>query len=171
MKVAIYARVSTDEQSTDAQINFMRTYCERANPPLEIFKEYTDINISGSKENRPAFNLLLQDLRDYKFDIVMVYKLDRLGRSLKHLLSLFDEFNLKGVHFISASQNIDTTSASGRLQLQIIGAFAEFERSLISERTKEGLRGKKNIGKRGKDKKPRKKGGYYLRHNSSTKYK
>ena len=103
-------------------------------------------------------------MRNYKFDCVMVTKLDRMGRSLQHLLSLFDEFQRKGIQFISVTQNIDTTSASGKLQLQILGAFAEFERNLISERTKEGLRRAINVGKRGKDKTPRKNDGYKQRY-------
>ena len=89
----------------------------------------------------------------------MVTKLDRIGRSLQHLLSLFDEFQKKGVNFIAITQNIDTSSSIGKFQLQILGAFAEFERNIISERTKEGLKGVKNVGKRGKDKKARKKRG------------
>lgn len=164
MKAAIYARVSTDEQNIDIQLDLMRTYCERANPPLEIYKEYVDKGISGMKESRPAFDELLKDMRDKKFNVVMVYKLDRLGRSLKHILSLFEEFNNKGIHFVAISQNIDTTSAAGRLQMQIIGAFAEFERNIISERTREGLKKAVNVGKRGKDKRARKKGGYYIYH-------
>ncbi|MCH7771806.1 MAG: recombinase family protein, partial [Bacteroidetes bacterium] len=90
---------------------------------------------------------------------VMVTKLDRLGRSLQHLLSLFDEFNRKGIHFIAVTQNIETITPSGRLMMQIMGAFAEFERNIISERTKEGMRNAHGIGKRGKDKKPRKRRG------------
>jgi len=98
-------------------------------------------------------------MRHYKFDAIMVTKLDRLGRSLKHLLSLFDEFNKKGVSFIAVTQNIDTSTSAGKLQMHIMGAFAEFERNIISERTKEGLRKSIGVGKRGKDKKPRKKRG------------
>jgi len=86
----------------------------------------------------------------------MVTKLDRVGRSLQHLLNLFDEFNKKGVSFIAATQNIDTSTSGGQLQMQIMGAFAEFERNIISERTKEGLRKATGVGKRGKDKVPRK---------------
>ena len=83
---------------------------------------------------------MLEDMRNYKFDCVMVTKLDRIGRSLQHLLGLFDEFNKKGIHFVAVTQNIDTITAAGRLQLHILGAFAEFERNLISERTKEGMK-------------------------------
>jgi len=156
MKVAIYCRVSTEEQNADKQEDICRQYCKVNN--FEIFKVYKDI-ISGTKSSRPEFNQLLDDMRQYKFNCVMVTKLDRIGRSLQHLLSMFDEFNRKKINFVATTQNIDTTTASGKLQLQILGAFAEFERNMISERTKEGLRKAIGVGKRGKDKKPRKRRG------------
>ena len=156
MKVAIYCRVSTKQQDADKQEFICREMCAKENHT--VFKVYKDI-ISGSTTSRKDFNKLLVDMRQYKFDAIMVTKLDRLGRSLQHLLSLIDEFNKKGIHFIAATQNIDTASPSGKLQMQIMGAFAEFERSIISERTKEGMRNAKNVGKRGKDKVPRKRRG------------
>ena len=156
-KIAIYCRVSTEEQDADKQKYICERYCE-ANDDFEVYKIYKDV-ISGTKESRPSFNKLLEDMRDHKFDVIMVTKLDRIGRSLKHLLSLFDEFSNKGIHFIATTQNIDTSSAAGKLQLQILGAFAEFERNMISERTKEGLRRAVGVGKRGKDKHPRKRRG------------
>ncbi len=156
MKVAIYCRVSTEDQFADKQEEICKEACNRFG--YEIYEVYKDV-ISGTKESRPSFNKLLNDMRHFKFHAIMVTKLDRLGRSLYHLLSLIDEFNKKGINFIAVTQNIDTTSASGKLQFQIMGAFAEFERNIISERTKEGLRYAKDVGKRGKDKKPRKKRG------------
>lgn len=156
MKVAIYCRVSTDEQDADKQEYACLEYCKRQN--WEVYKVYKDI-ISGKTTSRPAFNELLEDMRQYKFNTVVVTKLDRMGRSLQHLLSLFDEFSRKAVDFVAVTQNIDTSSAAGKLQMQILGAFAEFERNLISERTKEGLKRAVNVGKRGIDKKPRKKRG------------
>jgi len=156
MKAAIYCRVSTEEQHADKQEDICREYCKRSGH--SVYKVYKDV-ISGTKESRPSFNKLLEDLRHFKFDAVLVTKLDRLGRSLQHLLSLIDEFKRKGVHFIAATQNIDTTTASGTLQLQIMGAFAEYERNIISERTKEGLRKAVGVGKRGSDKVPRKRRG------------
>lgn len=156
MKVAIYCRVSTDEQFADKQELICKEYCSRMN--FEVIEIYKDV-ISGTTTSRPNFNRLLNDMREHKFNCVMVTKLDRLGRSLQHLLSLFDEFNKKGIHFIAVTQNIDTTSSTGKLQLHILGAFAEFERNLISERTKEGLKRATGIGKRGKDKIPRKRRG------------
>lgn len=156
MKIAIYCRVSTEEQDADKQEEACKEYCRRQN--LEIFKVYKDV-MSGKAISRPGFDEMLRDMRLYKFDTVMVTKLDRLARSLQHLLVLFDEFKNKGIQFIAITQNIDTTSSIGKFQLQVMGAFAEFERNIISERTKEGLRYAKNVGKRGKDKKERKKRG------------
>jgi len=154
MKVAIYVRVSTEQQDTKPQIDLCKAACERLGH--EIYKIYSDDAVSGTKTSRPSFDEMLKDMRDYKFNCVMVTKLDRIGRSLQHLLSIFNEFNVKGVHFIAVTQNIDTTSSAGKLQMQIMGAFAEFERNIISERTKEALKDKENVGKRGKDKKQRK---------------
>ena len=156
MKVAIYCRVSTEEQDADKQEYICKEHCERSE--IEISKVYKDI-ISGSTSSRPQFNEMLKDMRERKFQGIVVTKLDRIGRSIQHLLALFDEFNAKGIHFISVTQSIDTTSATGRLQLHILSAFAEFERALISERTKEGLKRCTGVGKRGKDKFPRKRRG------------
>ena len=153
MKVAIYCRVSTDEQFASKQEDACKEYCQRQG--FKVFKVYKDV-ISGSKDSRPEFNILLEDMRIGKFNCVMVTKLDRMGRSLQHLLSMFNEFNKRGVHFIAITQNIDTSSASGRLQMQIMGAFAEFEREIIRERTIEGMKKAKGVGKRGKDKTHRK---------------
>ena len=104
------------------------------------------------------------DAKNRCFDVVIVWKLDRLGRSLQHLIRMVNYFQQWGIDFICTTQNIDTTNSSGKLLFHIMGALAEFERELISERTKLGLKKAKNVGKRGKDKKKRKKGGYYLRY-------
>ncbi len=159
MNVAIYARVSTKEQSTVNQEKLCREFSERSGH--SVYKVYIDDGVSGMSLSRPAFDELLKDMRLMRFNGIVVTKMDRIGRSLQHLLSLFDEFKAKGVHFIAVTQNIDTSSAAGKLQMQIMAAFSEFERNIISERTREGLVGKKNVGKRGKDKKPRKKRGVF----------
>jgi site-specific DNA recombinase len=156
MKVAIYCRVSTEEQFADKQEESLRLYCQKNN--YEIYAVYKDV-CSGMKTSRPSFDEMLKDMRNYKFHCIMVTKLDRIGRSLQHILSIFDELARKGVHFIASTQNIDTSSPIGKFQLQMLGAFAEFERNIISERTKEGMKNAKNIGKRGKDKKERTKRG------------
>lgn len=157
MKVALYARVSTDKQDIQNQLPALRAYAQRQGH--EIYQEYIDEAQSGAKESRPAFDAMLNDMRRCKFGAIIVTKLDRIGRSLKHILSLFEEFNSKGVGFIALDQNIDTSNAAGRLQMQIIGAFAEFERNLISDRTKAARANRPMWGKRGPDKKPRKKRG------------
>ena len=159
MKVAIYCRVSTSEQDVSSQVKICKQYCINNN--WSIYKIYTDV-ISGAKQSRPAFNEMLDDLRHFKFRGLVVTKLDRLGRSLQHLISILEELQKKKVEFIAATQNIDTSTAGGRLQMQIMGAFAEFERELIRERTREGMANSPNrhkVGKRGKDKKPRQKRG------------
>lgn len=156
IKAAIYCRVSTEDQDADKQEYLCKEYCQRMG--IDVFKVYKDV-ISGKTTSRPEFNLLLEDMRSMKFNTVIVTKLDRMGRSLQHLLSLFEEFNKKGVDFVAITQNIDTTNASGKLQMQILGAFAEFERNIISERTREGLNRAIGVGKRGKDKVPRKRRG------------
>ena len=157
MKIAIYARVSKgSEQDVEKQVELCKRYAHIGEH--EITGIYKD-EISGATTSRPAFNKMLEDMRHYKFQAIMVTKLDRIGRSLSHLLSLFDEFKKKGIHFMAVTQNIDTSTSAGRLQLQIMGAFAEFERNIISERTKEGLQRATGVGKRGKDKKPRKRRG------------
>lgn len=161
MKVAVYARVSRPEQNIINQVELCQEYCQRNN--YTIYAVYQDEAVSGMRESRPQFDLLLADMRQYKFNCIVVTKLDRIGRSLQHILSLFEEFSRKGVHFIAVTQNIDTSSPAGKFQLQMLGAFAEFECNIISERTKEGLRFAQNVGKRGKDKKPRKRRGYFKR--------
>ncbi len=171
MRVAIYCRVSTEEQDADTQERICLEYCKSKD--YEVYKVYKDI-ISGKTTSRPEFNQLLEDMRSRKFNCIMVTKLDRIGRSLAHLLSLFEEFAGKSINFVATTQNIDTSTASGKLQMQIMGAFAEFERNIISERTKESRAGKLTWGKRGKDKQPRQKRGdlkqaYFPSLNNKTK--
>ena len=158
---AIYVRVSTDEQHPEKQIDDLRNFVILSK--WVIYKIYVD-KISGSKSSRPSLNDLMFDMRKGLFNCVVVYKLDRLGRSLGHLITICEEFNNKGIDLVVTSQNIDTGTASGKLLFHILGAVAEFERELISERTKQGLKHAKNVGKRGKDKKPRRKSGYNLRY-------
>ena len=157
---AIYCRVSTSEQNTREQADLLKTFSSQQS--YKVFKVYTDV-ISGVKDSRPALNDMMFDMRKNLFNCIIIWKLDRLGRSLKHLLTICEELHHKGVDLIVTSQNIDTKTASGKLLFNILGSVAEFERELISERTKLGQRHAKNIGKRGKDKKPRRKSGYHRR--------
>lgn len=166
MKAAIYCRVSTEEQTTDQQLQILREYC--SNKQYEICGEYID-TISGTKDSRPGLDRLMKDAFLGKFSCVLVWKLDRLGRSVQHLVSIVNQWKLHNIDFVAISQQFDTTTPNGKLLFHIFSAIAEFERDLISERTKLGLRHAKNVGKRGKDKKQRKRGGYILRHNPHLK--
>jgi len=114
---------------------------------LSVVGEYVD-RMTGSKDSRPALNRLMSDASQRRFDAVLVWKLDRFGRSLRHLVNAIAELEAIGVSFISFRDNLDLTTPSGRLMFQIIGAMAEFERALIQERVKAGLRNAKAKGKK-----------------------
>lgn len=170
MKVAVYARVSTSDQNCETQLEALREYCKRMG--YEVYKEYVDRGYSGKDDKRPSFERLLSDMRAGAFQAVCCYKLDRVGRSVKHLLNLFEEFSNRKTGFISLSQNIDTTTAEGRMFLKMLMVLAEYERELIVSRVKDGLARARKGGKRlgrpigSRDRKERKKGGYYLRYAS-----
>lgn len=146
MRVAIYARVSTTNgQSPEMQLAELREYASRRG--WEVFGEYVDSGISGSKESRPEPNRLMSDVHLRRFDVVLCWKVDRFGRSLKHLVNALADLDSYGVAFVSLRDNLDLSTPSGRLMFQIIGAMAEFERSLIQERVRAGLRNAKLRGK------------------------
>src|SRR3984893_11508646 len=147
IRVALYARVSTcnGQQDPELQLRELREYARLRG--LTIVGEYID-RISGSKDSRPALNRLMADASQRKFDAVLVWKLDRFGRSLRHLVNALAELEALGLTFISLRDNLDLSTPSGRLMFQIIGAMAEFERSLIQERVKAGLRNAKAKGRR-----------------------
>lgn len=132
-----YARVSTSHQNISTQIEILeKNGCE---------KIFTDI-ASGVRENRTGLNEMLTYLR--KGDVIMIYKTDRIFRSLKNMIELIEKFNEKGILFKSITEPaFDTTSANGKFIIQIFGAVAEFERNLISERTKSGLEGARRRNK------------------------
>jgi DNA invertase Pin-like site-specific DNA recombinase len=137
MKIG-YARVSTDEQSDNAQIDVLEAAgCER------IYRE----KYSGRSKSRPELERMIDVLR--MGDVVVVQRLDRLGRSLKDLIELLDNFKAEKVQFISLNENIDTTTAVGELAFHMIGSIAQFERRLISERTKAGLDAARARGRKG----------------------
>jgi DNA invertase Pin-like site-specific DNA recombinase len=147
MKLALYARVSTNtgQQDPELQLREMREYAERRG--CSITAEYVDRG-SGAKESRAQLDLLMADAQQRRFDVVLVWKLDRFARSLKHLVNALAQFDALGVAFISLRDNLDLTTPAGRLMFQIIGAMAEFERSLIQERVRAGLRNARAKGKR-----------------------
>ncbi len=147
-RVALYARVSTlhGQQDPEMQLSELREYAIRRG--LSIHEEYVDQGVSGSKESRPALNRLMSEAQRCRFDAVLVWKIDRFGRSLKHLVNSLADLSAYGIAFISLRDNLDLSTPSGRLMFQIIGAMAEFERALIQERVRAGLRNAKAKGKR-----------------------
>lgn len=167
MKAGLYLRVSTTDQTTLNQEIELKRYCKNNN--IEIYKIYKEEGISGAKTSRPQLDLMLQDMRNRLFDAIIVWKLDRLGRSTQHLLQLLEEFRNKNVRLICTDMDIDTETAQGKFFFTIVGAFAELEREMITERIKAGLRRRKKQGKPlgrkkgSRDKSKRSKLGYFLR--------
>jgi DNA invertase Pin-like site-specific DNA recombinase len=148
MRAAIYARVSTSNNGQDpsVQTREIREYCERRG--WQIAGEYVDAGISGAKDSRPELNKLMADAHRRRFDAVVVWKFDRFARSVSHLLRALENFNALGVGFVSLSEQIDTSTPTGKMVFTVLGAVAELERSLIAERVRAGLRNAKAKGTR-----------------------
>ena len=146
MTAGIYVRVSTSDQSTAAQESELKRYAERRG--WRVFKVYADKGQSGIKESRPALDELIADVRHGRLDVVLVWKFDRFARSLKHLISALEEFRERGIQFVTCTEQIDTSTSLGKCFFQIIGAIGEFERDLIRERVRAGLRHARERGKR-----------------------
>jgi DNA invertase Pin-like site-specific DNA recombinase len=157
MKIAIYCRVSTEGQTTENQRLPLVDYAERQGWKYEVFEE-----TETTRKTRPIKQALMKRLRKMEFDALLVLKLDRWARSLRELTLDIEELHNKNITFISLNDGIDLSTATGKLQFQILGAFAEFERNLISQRTLEGLDRARRQGIRlgrppgSKDKKKRK---------------
>lgn len=141
--VALYARVSTLEQSCDMQLEDLRRYTSR----FAHSKEYVEIGVSGAQRRRPQLDALMADARKRRFDVVLVWKFDRFARSVKHLVDSLEEFRALGIDFISFTEGVDTTTPSGELLFHIMGAVAQFERDLIAERVRAGIAHARAIGK------------------------
>jgi DNA invertase Pin-like site-specific DNA recombinase len=139
-RAALYLRVSTDKQTVDNQMAALRQIAERRG--WEIVAEYNDAGISGAKgrDKRPGLDHMLKDASKRRFDVVMAWAIDRLGRSLIDLLGTIQTLEACGVDLYLDQQSIDTTTPAGRLMFQVTGAFAEFERSMIRERVHAGLK-------------------------------
>ena len=133
-RVAIYARVSTDKQQTSNQVLVLEEIAERSG--YNIIQIYEDKGISGSKgrEDRPALNQMMKDATHRKFDMVMCWSIDRLGRSLQNLIEILNELQSLKVDLFFMQQGLDTSTSAGRMMFSIFGALAEFERNLIRER-------------------------------------
>jgi DNA invertase Pin-like site-specific DNA recombinase len=145
MRVALYARVSTlNGQNPETQLLELREYASRRG--WEVIGEYVDAGVSGSKDSRPSLNRMMSHAHQRRFDGIVVWKLDRFGRSLKHLVTAISELEALGVTFVSLKDNWDLSTPSGRLMFQIVGAMAEFERELIRERIRAGMRRRKLEG-------------------------
>ena len=148
MRVAIYARVSTvnNGQSPEMQLRELREYCDRRG--WTIAGEYVDAGISGAKDSRPELNRLMADAHKRRFDVVCVWKFDRFARSVSHLLKALETFKSLGIEFVSYSEQMDTSTPTGKMIFTVLGAVAELERSLIAERVRAGLRNARAKGKR-----------------------
>ena len=168
-KVALYSRVSKEMQNPENQKKALIEKADQEGWKYEYFEE-----VESTRKTRPIKYALYQRLLKNEFKAVMVWKLDRWARSLQELVREVPTLKDRGVNFISMKENIDLTSAAGKLQFHMFAAFAEFEREIISERTKQAfyvdedgvtrsIKSNKAVGKRGADKHKRRKGGYYLR--------
>jgi len=144
-RAAIYARVSTFDQEPENQLAELRRFATARGWDV---REYVDHGVSGSKERRPALDEMVADAKRRRFDAVVVWRLDRLGRNLKHLITLIDEMQALGIAFVSLNEGIDATTPAGKLQLHILAAIAEFERARIQERVRAGLARAKAQGRR-----------------------
>lgn len=145
-KSALYVRVSTKEQNPDMQFSDLRRYAQQRG--FEIYREYVDLGVSGTKANRPALDALMDAARKRLFDVVLVWRFDRFARSTKHLVDALHEFRALGIDFISYQEAIDTSSPIGEAMFTIISAMAKLERDIIVERVKAGMRKAKEQGKR-----------------------
>lgn len=147
MQIAIYARVSTTNgQDPEVQLRDLRDYCQRRS--WTVCREYVDIGISGTKEKRVELDLLMKEARHRQFDAVVVWRFDRFARSVAHLLRALEEFRSMGIEFISLSEQVDTSTPTGKMVFTVLGAVAELERSLIVERVRAGLRNARAKGKK-----------------------
>lgn len=165
-RVALYARVSTAKcekcgkirtehdnhshefkgQDPEVQLRELREYIEHRG--WRLTEAYTDAGVSGAKDSRPELNRLMIDAGRRRFDVVIVWRFDRFARSVSHLLRALEQFQALGIDFVSLSENVDTSTPTGKMVFTILGAVAELERSLIVERVKAGIRNARAKGKR-----------------------
>lgn len=145
IRVATYVRVSTADQHVENQAQELRRYVEARG--WTVWREYSDSGVSGAAQSRPALDELLRDAKRRRFDAVIVWSLDRLGRNLKHLITLLDDFQALGIAFISLREGLDWTTPAGRLQAQLLAMISEFERARIAERVRVGMARAKAGGK------------------------
>jgi DNA invertase Pin-like site-specific DNA recombinase len=147
VQAAIYARVSTINAGQDPtmQTRELEEYCERRG--WEVHDTYVDNGYSGKKDSRPNLNRMMQDAHERRFDVIVVWRFDRFARSVSHLLRALETFNSLGVQFVSLSEQVDTSTPTGKMVFTVLGAVAELERNLIVERVRAGLRHARSKGK------------------------
>ena len=145
-KVVLYVRVSTDKQSVENQINELTSVAHRNG--WEIVDTYSDAGISGAfgRDKRPAFDELLKDANRKKYDGIMVWSIDRIGRSLQDLISFLNDVQSKDIDLYIDQQGLDSSTPTGRLMFSLVGSFAEYERTLIKERVRAGMERAKKTG-------------------------
>ncbi|MHB8880424.1 MAG: recombinase family protein [Thermodesulfovibrionales bacterium] len=148
MRTAIYARVSTTDKGQDPELQLtdLREFCQRREWTVE--GEFVDNGVSGAKDRRPELDKVMELVRKRKVDAVIVWKLDRWGRSVQHLVNSISELGNLGVAFVSYRENIDLSTPAGKLMFHIISAMAEFEREIIRERIRAGIANARRKGKR-----------------------
>lgn len=146
LKVALYARVSTTDQTTENQLRDLRQYV--TDRGWSVHDEYIDHGLSGAKASRPALDRMMDDARKKRFDLVVVWRFDRFARSVKHLVLALEELRGLGIGFVSYQENVDTSSPLGQAIFTIIAAMAELERNIIIERVHAGLRRARAQGKK-----------------------
>jgi len=147
-RVALYGRVSTTNHGQDVglQTGELRQFAEARG--WQVFGEYLDEGISGAKDSRPELNRLMTDAHKRRFDVVCVWRFDRFARSVSHLLRALETFKALGIDFVSFSEQMDTSTPTGKMVFTVLGAVAELERSLIVERVRAGMRNARAKGKR-----------------------
>ena len=148
MRAAIYARVSTANMGQDPtmQTRELEEFCQRRG--WNISGRYVDQGVSGAKDSRPELNRLMADAHSRRFDVIAVWKFDRFARSVSHLLRALETFQALGIEFVSLSEQIDTSTPTGKMVFTILGAVAELERSLIVDRVRAGMRNARAKGRR-----------------------
>lgn len=147
-RVAIYARVSTTNHGQDVTLQTRELQQFGEARGWHMVDAYIDAGVSGAKDSRPELNRLMSDAHKRRFDVVAVWRFDRFARSVSHLLRALETFNALGIAFVSLSEQMDTTTPTGKMVFTVLGAVAELERSLIVERVKAGLRNARAKGKR-----------------------
>jgi DNA invertase Pin-like site-specific DNA recombinase len=145
IRVAMYSRVSTESQNTDGQELELKDYAK--NRGWEVTRIYRD-KMSGAKSSRPALDELMADARKRRFEVACVWRFDRFARSVSHLLQALETFRAVGIEFVSISEQVDTSTPTGKMVFTVLGAVAELERSLIGERVRMGVENARRKGKR-----------------------